>query len=60
METLFFTGVILSTSINHLVWNMPISDKQLEDEKYWENKVKFWEMERKVACATFSGAKRCN
>ena len=47
METLFFTGVILSTSINHLVWSMPISAQQLEDEKYWENKVKFWEMERK-------------
>ena len=47
METLFFTGVILSTSINHLVWTMPISDQQREDEKYWENKVKSWEMERK-------------
>ena len=47
METLFFTGVIISTSLNHLVWNMPISDEQLENEKYWEMKVKSWEIERK-------------
>ena len=47
METLFFTGVILSTSINHLVWTMPISAQQREDENYWEMKVKSWEMERK-------------
>ena len=47
METLFFTGVMLSTSINHLVWTMPISDQQREDEKYWENKVKSWEEKRK-------------
>ena len=47
METLFFTGVIISTSLNHIVWNMPISDEQLENEKYWENKVKSWEEKRK-------------
>ena len=47
METLFFTGVMLSTSINHLVWTMPISAQQLENEKYWEMKVKSWEMDRK-------------
>ena len=46
METLFFTGVILSTSINHLVWTMPISAQQLENEKYWEMKVKSWDKER--------------
>jgi len=47
METLFFTGVMLSTSINHLVWTMPVSAQQLENEKYWETKVKSWEIERK-------------
>ena len=47
METLFFTGVIISTSLNHLVWTMPISDEQHENEKYWENKVKSWEEKRK-------------
>ena len=46
METLFFTGVMLSTSINHLVWSMPPSAQQLENEKYWEMKVKSWEKER--------------
>ena len=46
METLFFTGVILSISANHLVWTMPRSARELEDEKYWEMKVKSWEKER--------------
>ena len=47
METLFFTGVILSMSINQFVWTMPISAQQIENEKYWEMKVKSWEMDRK-------------
>ena len=46
METLFFTGVILSISANHLVWTMPRSARELEDEKYWEMKIKSWEKER--------------
>lgn len=46
METLFFTGVILSISINHLVWTMPISAQQFENEKYWEMKVKSWKEAR--------------
>ena len=46
METLFFTGVIISTSLNHLVWNMAPSAQQLENERYWENLVKSWEKER--------------
>ena len=46
METLFFTGVILSMSINQFVWTMPISAQQIENEKYWEMKVKSWEKER--------------
>ena len=47
METLFFTGVILSISINHLVWTMPISAQQFENEKYWETRIKLWELQRK-------------
>ena len=46
METLFFTGVIISTSLNHLVWNMAPSAQQLENERYWENLVKSWKKER--------------
>ena len=46
METLFFTGVIISTSLNHLVWKMAPSAQQLENERYWENLVKSWEKER--------------
>ena len=46
METLFFTGVILSISANHMVWTVPPSAQQLENEKHWENLVKSWEKER--------------
>ena len=46
METLFFTGVILSISANHMVWTMPPSAQQLENEKYWEMKVRAWKIER--------------
>ena len=46
METLFFTGVIISTSLNHLVWTMAPSAQQLENERYWENLVKSWEKEK--------------
>ena len=46
METLFFTGVIISTSLNHLVWKMAPSAQQLENEKYWEMKIRAWKIER--------------
>jgi len=46
METLLFSGVFLMISVNHIVWTMTPSAQQLENEKYWEMKVKGWEKER--------------
>ena len=46
METLLFTGVFLAISANHMVWTMSPSAQQLENERYWEMKIKGWQIER--------------
>jgi hypothetical protein len=47
LETLFFTGAFITASLNHLVWTMPPSAQELENEKYWEMKVKAWKIQKK-------------
>ena len=42
METLFFTGTLIATTIHHVLWTMPPSAQQQANEKYWERQVKIW------------------
>tara|TARA_B100001250_G_scaffold412042_1_gene442225 strand:- start:326 stop:496 length:171 start_codon:yes stop_codon:yes gene_type:complete len=46
METLFFTGTLIATTIHHVLWTMPPSAQQQANEKYWERQVKIWAKQR--------------
>ena len=46
METLFFTGTLIATTIHNVLWTMPPSAQQQAYEKYWERQVKIWAKQR--------------
>jgi hypothetical protein len=46
MEVLFFTGTLIATSINHILWNTLPSAEQLEREAYWAKQIRLWKIQR--------------
>ena len=47
METLFFTGTLIVSSINHILWHSQPSPEQLEREAYWARQIRLWDIQRK-------------
>ena len=46
METLFFTGTLIASGINHILCHSQPSPEQLEREAYWARQIRIWKNQR--------------